>query len=193
MSQSCQNIFEFKINGMKGIVFTEFLEMVEDRFGFSIVDQIIEGSDLSSGGVYTAVGTYDSSEMFSLVGQLSARSGIPVSELLRVYGQHLFTRFASGYGHFFSKVEDSFQFLEQIENYIHIEVRKLYPDAELPHIHTQRLNANTLELFYTSERKMGHFALGLIEGCGLHYSENYSISMENVNQSGSEVKFTIAR
>jgi hypothetical protein len=178
---------------MKGIVFTEFLEMVEDRFGFSTVDQIIEASDLSSGGVYTAVGTYDSSEMFSLVGHLSAKSGIPVTELLRVYGQHLFTRFALGYGHFFSKVEDSFQFLEQIENYIHIEVRKLYPDAELPHIRTERVNADQLALYYSSERKMGHFALGLIEGCGAHYEENFRIDMENIHPSGSEVKFTISR
>lgn len=26
----------------------------------------------------------------------------------------------------------AFQFLKNIENYIHVEVRKLYPDAELP-------------------------------------------------------------
>lgn len=44
---------------MKGIIFTEFLEMVEDRFSPEIADRIIEASDLPSRGVYTAVGTYD--------------------------------------------------------------------------------------------------------------------------------------
>ncbi len=178
---------------MKGIVFSEFLEMVEDRFGFATVDQIIDASNLPSGGVYTAVGTYESSEMFSLVSHLSEQTGIPMSELLRVYGKHLFTRFASAYGHFFNKVDDSFKFLEQIENYIHIEVRKLYPDAELPFIRTERVSHNQLELHYVSERKMGHFALGLIEGCGAHYNESYAINMENIHPSGSEVKFTIVR
>jgi len=31
---------------MKGIVFTEFLELVEDKFGLEMVDNIIESSDL---------------------------------------------------------------------------------------------------------------------------------------------------
>ena len=38
---------------MKGVVFTEFLEMVEDIFSPDIADQIVEEADLPSGGVYT--------------------------------------------------------------------------------------------------------------------------------------------
>ncbi|MEO0814052.1 MAG: heme NO-binding domain-containing protein, partial [Myxococcota bacterium] len=44
---------------MKGIVFTEFLEMVEDRFGFEAVDRLVTASGSDNDGVYTAVGTYD--------------------------------------------------------------------------------------------------------------------------------------
>ena len=33
---------------MKGIVFTEFLELVEDKFGLETVDEIINNSDLKS-------------------------------------------------------------------------------------------------------------------------------------------------
>ena len=47
---------------MKGVVFTEFIEMVEDKFSADIADQIIEEADLPSGGVYTSVGTYDHAE-----------------------------------------------------------------------------------------------------------------------------------
>ena len=44
---------------MKGMVFTELLDMVEDKFGIDMVDSIIEDADLPvSKGVYTAVGTY---------------------------------------------------------------------------------------------------------------------------------------
>ena len=52
---------------MKGVVFTEFLEMVEDRFSPEMADRIIEGAELASGGVYTTVGTYDHGEMIQLV------------------------------------------------------------------------------------------------------------------------------
>ena len=52
---------------MKGIVFTEFLEMVEDRFSLDMVDDLIDDCDLPSGGVYTAVGTYSHEEIVALV------------------------------------------------------------------------------------------------------------------------------
>ena len=40
---------------MKGIVFTELIELVEKKFGLEMVDTIIGESDLPSGGVYTSV------------------------------------------------------------------------------------------------------------------------------------------
>ena len=40
---------------MKGIVFTEFLDLVEEKFGLEMVDTIIEQSNLDSGGVYTPI------------------------------------------------------------------------------------------------------------------------------------------
>ena len=42
---------------MKGIIFTEFLDLVEEKFGLEMVDKIIEQSNLDSGGIYTSVGT----------------------------------------------------------------------------------------------------------------------------------------
>ena len=52
---------------MKGIVFTEFLDMVEERFGYEVVDQIISESKLSTDGIYTSVGTYPHSEIVKLL------------------------------------------------------------------------------------------------------------------------------
>jgi Haem-NO-binding len=44
---------------MKGMVFTEFLELVERSWGEELVDELIESCELASGGAYTSVGTYD--------------------------------------------------------------------------------------------------------------------------------------
>jgi hypothetical protein len=35
---------------MKGLVFTEFFEMVEEKLGFELVDQLIEKTELATGG-----------------------------------------------------------------------------------------------------------------------------------------------
>ena len=74
---------------MKGIVFTEFLEMVEDRFSPEIADRIIESSNLSSRGAYTSLGTYDHAEMVRLVSQLSAATGIAPPVLTHTFGKYL--------------------------------------------------------------------------------------------------------
>ena len=58
---------------MKGIIFTEFLELVEEKFGLGMVDKIISQSELNSGGAYTSVGTYEFSEMLQLNSHLYAQ------------------------------------------------------------------------------------------------------------------------
>lgn len=123
---------------MKGMVFTELLGFVEQTYGEDAVDDLIEGSDLPSGGAYTAVGTYDHREMQSLVTTLAAQSNTPPNELLSLFGQHLIQRFKASFPDFFKTAATLFDFLESIDNHIHVEVRKLYPDAELPEFRAER-------------------------------------------------------
>lgn len=178
---------------MKGIVFTEFLELVEAKFGYDMVDHIIQDSQLHNGGAYTGVGTYPHSDMVALVTSLSLRTTIPASDLLKLYGHHLFGVFAKNYGHFFQGIESAFGLLEHIENYIHVEVRKLYPDAELPRFETRRLSANTLEMVYHSERRMADFAEGLIEATMEHFKEPAIISREILSLDSTTVRFMIEK
>ena len=178
---------------MKGVVFTEFLDMVEDKFGYDMVDTLLDSNELPSGGVYTAVGTYQHSEMVQLVTTLSQESKLDVPTLLKTYGKHLFTRFKAGYPAFINAADNAFDFLESIEHYIHVEVRKLYPDAELPSFETNRPQEGTLEMIYKSERKMADFAEGLIEGTLEHFQMQGSILREKIKPDGSEVRFTIKK
>ena len=76
---------------MKGMVFTEFLEMVEDQFGWEIAEDIVEESNLPSGGAYTSVGTYDHNEMVSMVVALSEKTGLDIPTLLKAYGTVSYT------------------------------------------------------------------------------------------------------
>lgn len=178
---------------MKGIVFTEFLEMVEETFSADVADDIIEDSDLPSGGAYTAVSTYDHAELVALVASLSKKTDVPVPDLVRTFGRHLLGRFAVLFPHFF-EVDSAFAFLQSIENHIHVEVRKLYPDAELPHFDCREIGNDQLEMIYRSSRSFGDLALGLIEGCGEHFGESLSIETEELpSDEGSRVRFVLTR
>lgn len=165
---------------MKGIIFTEFLGLVEEKWDADMVDDLIDACDLPSGGAYTAVGTYDHREIVALVSELSTRSGVPVPDLLRVYGQHLFGKLATAYPQFVNKTGSILDFLEGVENYIHVEVRKLYPDAELPSFETSRLEPNVLEMIYRSSRHLDDVCHGLIEGSLANFDVEGSVEREEI-------------
>ncbi|MFT4532815.1 MAG: hypothetical protein ACI9P5_000159 [Saprospiraceae bacterium] len=176
---------------MKGIIFTEFLEMVENKFGYEMVDTIIEESELPSNGIYTSIGTYHHSEVVRLLGNLSKRSGIDSQVLLKAFGEYLFNAFLKSYPQLFSAVDNPFDFLISIDSHIHGEVLKLYPDAILPKFDTRHLEDGSLEMTYRSERKMAVLAESLIEKSIAHYNTSHIIEKEIISNDGSIVKFTI--
>ncbi len=180
---------------MKGMVFTEFLEMVEDRFGLSMADRIIGQSGVASGGAYTAVGTYDHVELLSLVASLAEETGLPPSGLYRAFGEYIFSRFATLYPRFVHGSRNSFEFLVQIEDHIHVEVLKIYPDAELPRFLFHRPGPDQLEMEYQSRRGLGDFAEGLIRGCILHFEDSVAIEREDLPDVAGEsrVRFRLER
>lgn len=176
---------------MKGVVFTEFLEMVEEKFGLEVADAIITKSGVESNGVYTAVGTYNHNELIQLVAQLSIESDTPVQSLYKTYGTYIFGTFHSSYPSFFDECDNAFDFLENVESYIHPEVRKIYPDAELPRFDSNRISEVELEMIYTSPRKMFSMAEGLIEKTLVYYAQAGKVTHELIKKDGSEVKFRI--
>ena len=179
---------------MKGVVFTEFLEMVEDRFSPEMADRIIERADPASGGVYTAVGTYDHGEMIRLVSCLSEETGIPAADLVRAFGMHLFGRFHTLFPKYFEGVASSFDFLQRIDQYIHVEVRKLYPDAELPSFDCDTSEPGCLRITYRSSRPFAALADGLIRGCVAHYREAVDIAMEDLSDgTGTAARFSLTK
>jgi hypothetical protein len=179
---------------MKGIVFTEFLEMVESRFSPEMSDAIITAANPPSGGAYTAVGTYDFRELVSLVAELSKRTSTPVPDLLKAFGVHLFGQFVAGFPEFFEGDFTALSFLKSVEGVIHVEVRKLYPDAELPTFECASRGPSHLSMTYRSTRPLGDFAEGLILGCIRHYGEDIALARENL-ACGEEtcVRFELTR
>lgn len=176
---------------MKGIVFTEFLDLVEDKFGIEMVDRIISEAQLESKGVYTAVGTYKFGEMLQLVTNLSNHTEIEVDDLLRIYGEHFFSVLVSNYGSLIDHYNDPYDLLASIENHIHVEVRKIYPNAELPTFTVVKKTDNSLEMIYSSSRALYQFGLGLMIKTFEHFNKEAKIEIEKLKEDGTEVRFMI--
>jgi hypothetical protein len=178
---------------MKGIVFTEFLELVEDKFGLEMVDDIISNSKLEYGGVYTSVGTYSFSEMLQLLTHLSEKTGLSIDSLLLVYAEHFFGVIEESYPGLLATYKDPIEMLSSIENHIHVEVRKIYPDAELPTFEIVEKTENSLIMIYKSSRAMHHFGLGLMNKTFEHFNSSATIELEKIKADGTEVRFIVIK
>ena len=178
---------------MKGIVFTEFLDLVEERFGLEMVDAIISQSKLESEGVYTSIGTYSFSELLQLLQNLQTKTGISIDNLLLIYGEHFFSVIETNYKDLLSSYNDPIEMLASIENHIHVEVRKIYTDAELPTFIIKEKTKKTLILIYKYSRSMHHFGLGLMNKTFEHFNSKATIVLEKIKKDGTEVKFIITK
>ncbi|AZJ31490.1 MULTISPECIES: heme NO-binding domain-containing protein [Tenacibaculum] len=176
---------------MKGIVFTEFLDLVEEKFGLEMVDKIISQSELESDGIYTSIGTYSFSEMLQLLENLSSNTGVSIDDLLLIYAEHFFSVLKESYSGLLESFNDPIEMLSSIENHIHVEVRKIYPDAELPTFIVESRTDTSLVMIYKSNRAMHHFGLGLMNKTFEHFNSSATIILEKIKEDGTEVKFII--
>jgi hypothetical protein len=94
---------------MLGLVFTEFVELVEDKFSPETADAVMEAVAAPHGGAYTAVGYYPHEEMATMVGALSRQTGVAAPELVRSFGGHLLHRFVAAHGNKFSRPGNLFK------------------------------------------------------------------------------------
>ena len=153
---------------MLGMVFTELIEMVEDKFSPEIADQMVEAAEVAGGGVYTAVGTYPPEQVSIMVTRLSELTGVPARDLVHAFGRHLLERFAQSHPGHFERHPEVFDFLSSIDSDIHVQVKKLYENATLPRFSVLSRDAQTLRLRYQSPRRLEILAAGLIEQLGVY-------------------------
>jgi len=176
---------------VKGIIFTEFLELVEEKFGLEMVDKIINQSELDSGGVYTAVGTYDFGEMLQLISHLSQNTDIPVDDLLIVYSEHLFAALVKSHPNLVSHYKDPMDLLASIENHIHVEVKKIYPEAQLPTFELEERSDTGMVMVYKSDKALYVLGKGLMLETFKLFKVPVNIELEKLNDQGTEVRFFI--
>lgn len=179
---------------MKGVVFTEFLNFVEQQHDLTVVDSLITETQPASGGSYTTVGTYDAGELVAMVVELGKRTGTPVDKLIRAFGGHLFRHFAVEHKDTLGPVQSTEELLSSVENRIHVEVRKLFPDAELPTIGFEQLNDSTCEVHYQSNRPFADLAEGLIASAIEHFGDPIDMAREDLSpHDGTHAKFLLKR
>jgi hypothetical protein len=187
LSKSSILVIKITMGGrsMKGIVFIEFKQMVDAVYGEAMMDYLIEAVNPASGGSYTSVGTYHHTELTMMIAKLSERTQKPTAELTRAFGHYLARTFVVKFPDFFKQARNTLEFLKRIDNHIHVEVAKLYPDAELPEFSFDDTDPDVFILNYASTRNLADLAHGLINETILYYGESYQVERENLTEDNT--------
>jgi hypothetical protein len=178
---------------MKGLVFTTFYAYVEQAWGAEMLDDIIEDADLPNKGAYTSVGTYPFQEMVSLISALVLRTGVQMPQLLEGFGRFCFGKWVAYVPEHFEG-KSLFDILAGIDDFHEYEVRKLYPDAELPSFKVETRDDRTLVLRYFSCKPLADLAAGVIEGAADYLGERVDIKHWPVAYgTDAHVRFEVTR
>lgn len=179
---------------MKGMVFREFIDYLENNFGLEFVDKIITKSNLPSNAAYTNVGTYHHEEMLTLITILAKELKTDASELTRAFGKHLFGVLADSHPEMIKDYKNLVTMFAKLHSTIHEEVKKTYDNAEVPNIELNIINNNKFEITYSSLRPFADVAHGLVEGSITYFKENYQIDRQDLGKKdGTNAKFTLTR
>jgi hypothetical protein len=103
----------------------------------------------------------------------------------------MINHFVENFPAFFQGRADSFEMLEAVDGEIHVEVAKLYPDAELPVFATARLAPDHMTMTYSSERPLVEFCHGMIEACLERFGQSADIERTTVTNLPNATMFDI--
>lgn len=169
---------------MRGLIFNHLADMVEEQFGLETWDAILDESGQE--GVYVAAENYPTEALVSLVAAAHKLSGIPVNDLVKAFGEYMFPKFIASNPQFVTPEMTLKEFLLSVDRTIHVEVRKLHPDANLPQFSYKDENDNELTMYYNSERKLCHLAEGLIAGAAKYFNTSYTLDHPECMHDGAK-------
>ena len=167
---------------MKGIVFNLLESIVTREHGLATWDALLEQTQLD--GAWTSLGTYADEHLYKLVGAASSALSVPAGEVIRWFGTQALALFVERYPQFFKPHTTTRSLLLTLNNIIHPEVRKLYPNADVPEFHFDTSSDEVLLMGYRSHRKLCAFAIGLIEGAAGHYGEHATVEHRSCMLNG---------
>ncbi len=176
---------------MKGFIFTNFIEFVETTHGLEMVDEMITNCNLQSEGIYSSFSSYEFDELVSLLTYVSNKIDVNPEILLEKFGVFVFPYLIGKHSYIIENYDNAIDLIGGIENHIHIEVKKIYNDADLPTFRVVEKTTKKLTIIYNSSKGLTYFAIGLIKETLNHFKVNGSVTIDKSLDPKMGVKFII--
>lgn len=170
---------------MKGLVFNLLEDVVTEHHGPDTWDALVEAAGVS--GHYTSLGNYPDSDIEALVAAACAALSLDRNTVLKWFGENAMPLLAERYPALFEGHTSAKTFVDGVNDVIHAEVRKLYPDAVCPHFRLSEGPDGDLMMDYQSVRRMCALAEGFVVGAGAYFAEEVQFTHEACVDHGDRV------
>lgn len=154
---------------MKGIVFNLLEDFITEKAGAEKYEEILSSCELKTKEPFVGPGSYPDEDLLEIVGKTVQAMGITLPEALRAFGRFCFPKLAEKFPFFVTPYKHPKPFLMTVETVIHVEVKKLYKDAEPPTFSYEEPSPDILIMRYRSKRKLCFLMEGLLEGVADYY------------------------
>ena len=158
---------------MKGVLFNVVEDVVTEVFSADVWDDVVDRAGV--GGAYTSLGTYPDAELVHLVDETAAAAKKSVPDTLRLAGHLGFAHLVRRSPHLLDGLDDWKAVLNSLDDIIHPEVRKIYPESDVPGFATEP-DGDALMVVYTSRRRLCALAEGLMTGSGKWFDTDLSVT-----------------
>ena len=171
---------------MKGIIFNCLEDLIVKKYGDEVMEEIYAEAEFSAEAPpFVGPETYADADLFAMVALLSQKTNLPVDDLVYAFGRYMFPVLADKYPVFLEKVNSPLEFLKSVDGIVHVEVRKLFEEAEPPTIAVESTDHNQAVLRYSSKRKLCRLLEGLLEGVADHFGQKASYQHRQCMKDGA--------
>ncbi|PKQ63882.1 hypothetical protein BZG02_07655 [Labilibaculum filiforme] len=178
---------------MKGIFFTEFLEMIEKDYGLSLAEKIISDLGVGNNGVYEAIADYPYNQFVEMCDLLSFELRISVSDVVKNFGEYLFSRLVILFRPSFAGNSNIFDFLGKMDEFMHGKIQENFMQVDIPHFRAIKINDSTFQMSFQTEKILVDLAIGLFMGCQRFFNEELTLSTECISEKNKLVCFTLSK
>ena len=140
-----------------------------ENWGEEAYEEILDLCPLQTKEPFVGPGTYPDMDLFTIATTAAERIGVTLPDALRAFGRFAFPHLAGKFPAYTKNATDAKSFLLGVDSVIHVEVRKLMPEAVTPSFEYSGDEAQRLNIRYQSKRKLCFFMEGLLDGLGDHF------------------------
>lgn len=159
---------------MLGMVFNALKTMLEEKVSADYAEEVFTAAKLEHDGHYEDKQTYPDSELGKILDVLAKETDHSLDSLMYDFGYFWFGHLVHSHGQMLAGREGLLELLEALDDDVHKEVKKLYPNASVPDFEVMSRTEHGMRLRYHSPRDLVSLAEGMLDAGAAHFNQNLS-------------------